>query len=140
MGKARLNKKVEIVLDNKTYCSPYLTAMFFPLLSAVTLLGQVKRQLKHTRNSNLATYKVQVKRILHGSDNDEMSEGNSQQHLRTVVFASDQPLEIEGGRRKPLHIDTEYIFQGKLIDDALFVSRQNILRHSTELENQVMSC
>lgn len=75
----------------------------------------------------MPTYRVQVKRFLRGSDTE-----SSSRRVRTVVVDADPQEER-------LRSNTDYIFQGRLIDRTLFVSRHSVLRHTSELESQIKS-
>lgn len=106
-----------------------MNCLFLP--PTVTLLGQVRAQDRQVRNSDdLPTYRVNVKRFLRGSDADSNS-----RRVRTVVVDA----ESQTGTESRLRINTDYIFQGRLIDKTLFVSRHNVQRHTPELESLISS-
>ena len=74
----------------------------------------------------MTTYRVHVKRYLGGEPS-----GSDNGRVRTVVF---EPESHDEGR---LRSNTDYVFQGRLMDDTLFVSRHNVQRHTSELEHHM---
>ena len=97
---------------------------FFP--PTVTLVGRVEKQVRQVRSAGQTSYRVQVKRFLRGSKDENL------QRVRTVV------LETEPEER--LSTNTDYVFRGMLLNKKLIVSRQNVQRHTMELENHISSC
>jgi hypothetical protein len=71
-----------------------------------------------------------VKRFLRGSGVE-----GSLNRVRTVIVDVKPQTDAESS----LRTNTDYIFQGRLIDKTLFVSRQNVQRHTPKLENQMSS-
>ena len=93
------------------------------------ILGRLKKKVKWIRN-DLKNYRVQVERFLQPTDKDVGNGGN----IKTVI------LDTEPSSNQRLNPNTDYIFKGRLLNKTLFVSRQNIHRHTQELEDQVNSC
>lgn len=73
----------------------------------------------------MPAYRVQVRRFLRGSE----AESNLHRVRALVV----------DGEEEILRTDTDYIFQGRLIDKTLFVSRHGLYRHTSELESHIAS-
>ena len=96
------------------------------------MIGQLRREQQHRQlrraDSKLMTeYRVQVGRFLQGSDK------LTSRRLRVVVLDSES---ADSG----LSDNVDYIIRGTIVDQTIFVSRQNVQRHSQKLEQQINSC
>ncbi len=98
------------------------------------LIGQVTRR-KRNPSSMTATYHIDVNRLVRGAVPNDMDPATN--NLRTIVLDS-SGLDAANER---LSKNTDYILRGRFLMNKTFVvSKQDIHRHASELENHINTC
>lgn len=101
-------------------------------LDVVTLVGQVRRDRRLLRRAGESTgiteYTVQVSQMLRGSGK------LSSKRLRVVV------VDLQSSSNTRLSENVDYVFQGRVRNQTMYVTKQTVQRHSQELEKSINSC